>query len=199
MATANESQGLKIAVAAFISLTVILAVTSYFLYSNAASAEARLESERNAQNHSRRAAAAAVAQYDDMRARIGTKAVEYDAAKNEIFAHFKKVDERFEHLSNAVNAAIKTAEQNGAQGPELEDIKLKVQTAIASFRSEPNKTYISSIDRLTEAMENLSLLTTQLSVEYAAVRKSLEGATSVPEGQRKQAPRTKDEVPKTKD
>ncbi len=33
MAAANESQGLKIAVAAFITLTVILTVTSYFLYS----------------------------------------------------------------------------------------------------------------------------------------------------------------------
>ena len=34
MAAANESQGLKIAVAAFVSLSVILAVTSYFMYSN---------------------------------------------------------------------------------------------------------------------------------------------------------------------
>jgi len=33
MASANESQGLKIAVAAFLTLSVILAVTSYFLYS----------------------------------------------------------------------------------------------------------------------------------------------------------------------
>ena len=41
MAAANESQGLKIAVAAFITLTVILTVSSYFLYCNGASAEAR--------------------------------------------------------------------------------------------------------------------------------------------------------------
>ena len=34
MAAANESQGLKIAVAAFITLTVILTVSSYFLYTN---------------------------------------------------------------------------------------------------------------------------------------------------------------------
>ena len=33
MASANESQGLKIAVAAFITLSVILAVACYFLYS----------------------------------------------------------------------------------------------------------------------------------------------------------------------
>ena len=38
----NESQGLKIAVAVFIALSVILAVTSYFLYSNGSVAEARL-------------------------------------------------------------------------------------------------------------------------------------------------------------
>ncbi len=44
MAAANESQGLKIAVAAFIALTVILTVTSYFLYSAYSTAEARLQS-----------------------------------------------------------------------------------------------------------------------------------------------------------
>jgi hypothetical protein len=48
MAAVNESQGLKIAVAAFITLTVILAVTSYFLYSSASSAQARLDSEKDA-------------------------------------------------------------------------------------------------------------------------------------------------------
>jgi hypothetical protein len=41
MAVANESQGLKIAVAAFISLSVILAVACYFLYSAYTMAEAR--------------------------------------------------------------------------------------------------------------------------------------------------------------
>ncbi len=41
MAGANESQGLKIAVAAFITLSVILAVACYFLYSAYNAAEAR--------------------------------------------------------------------------------------------------------------------------------------------------------------
>ena len=47
MAADNESQGLKIAVAAFITLTVILGVSSYFLYANVASAQAMLDSERD--------------------------------------------------------------------------------------------------------------------------------------------------------
>ena len=41
MAAAHESQGLKIAVAALISLSVILAVACYFLYSAYTSADAR--------------------------------------------------------------------------------------------------------------------------------------------------------------
>ena len=199
MTAANESQGLKIAVAAFISLTVILAVTSYFLYANVASAQARLDVALDAERRSKLSANLALSQYDAMRTRIGTKAEEFDAAKEEISANFKRIDERLNNLMNTVNGALQTAEQNGAQGPELEDLKLKVQTGIASYRSEPNRTYISSLNRLTEAMENLAHLTTQLSLKYAAVQKSLERATSVPKGQKDQAPRTKDEAPKTKD
>jgi hypothetical protein len=41
MAKENESRGLKIAVAAFISLSVILAVACYFLYAAYTQAEAR--------------------------------------------------------------------------------------------------------------------------------------------------------------
>jgi len=43
MAAANESQGLKIAVAAFVALAVILAVTTYFGYSQYGQAQAKYE------------------------------------------------------------------------------------------------------------------------------------------------------------
>ena len=51
----------------------------------------------------------------------------------------------------------------------------------SSPRSAASRTrrYISSLDRLHELMENLSLLTTELSLNYVNLRKSLESATSV--------------------
>src|ERR1700688_3710429 len=104
MAAANDSQGLKIAVAAFITFTVILGVTSYFLYSSVANAQAKLDSAREAQQLARRAADMALSHYDEMRTRIGTKAQECDAAKQEISANFKKIEERIDNLINAVNA-----------------------------------------------------------------------------------------------
>lgn len=178
MAAANESQGLKIAVAAFITLTVILTVSSYFLYSNYASAEARRESAEEASAVKAKATNLAVNQYDEIRNKLGVKAGEHEPAKEEIAAHLKKLDERLNALQEQVNATVQKAQASGAQGPELEDAKQNVQKIIASLRSEPNKTYISALDRMSELMDSIALFTTALSVNYVNVRHSLESATT---------------------
>jgi hypothetical protein len=179
MAAANESQGLKIAVAAFITLTVILLVTSYFLYSAYAAAEAQRGSAVEAETKAKSVQNAVIKQYEEMRLKIGTRAEEYDQAKDEISTHFKKVDEALNALSTKVNNAVAKAVAAGASGPELEETKNRIQQAINSYRGEPNKNYISSLDRFTELMENLSVLTTEISLDYSALRQSLESATSV--------------------
>jgi hypothetical protein len=179
MAAANESQGLKIAVAAFITLTVILTVSSYFLYTNGASAEARMQSAEDAKGQAVKAQSLAVNQYDTMRNRIGVKASDFDPANEEITAHQKKLTERLGAILEAVNAGVTKAQQNGAQGPELDEAKQNVQKAITSLQSEPNKTYISAIDRLMEVLENMSLLTTEMALNYLSIRHNLESATNV--------------------
>ncbi len=127
----------------------------------------------------RKAQSLAVTQYEDVRQKVGTKAAEYDQAKEEITAHFKKIDQRLDGMINTVNTAVSKAQAEGAQGTELEDAKQNVQRIVASFHSEPNKTYISSIDRIADLMENLTLLSTELSLNYINLRKSLESSTSV--------------------
>ncbi len=198
MAAADESRGLKIAVAAFLTLSVMLTVTSYFLYASAATAQARLDSERDARMMAKKTTELAVGQYDEIRTRVGIKAVEFDAAKAEVSANLKNVDERLGNLIDAVRAAIRTAQPNGAQVPELEEAKLKVQKAIASYRGEPNKNYTSALERMTELLESLASLTTQLSRNYAGVRKNAEETTSGVKDQKDQAPKTKDQGPTTK-
>jgi hypothetical protein len=179
MAAANESQGLKIAVATFIALTVLMIVTSYFLYTAYSQADARLTSANEQLAQKSRESDLALKQYEEVRGKVGTKNAEYDQAKEEINAHFKKMDQRLETVTTAVNAAVQKAQADGAQGTELEEAKQNVQKIIASLRSEPNKSYISSIDRMQELFENLSLLTTELALNYVNLRKSLESATSV--------------------
>jgi hypothetical protein len=179
MAAANESQGLKIAVAAFIALTVILTVTCYFLYSAYAAADAQKTAAQEEASKQGKAASIALNQYEEVRGRVGTKTAEYDQAKEEIGAHFKKIDQRLDGMINAVNTAVGKAQAEGAQGTELEETKQRIAQIAASMRSEPNKAYISSLDRAAELMENLALLSTELSLNYVGLRKSLESATSV--------------------
>jgi len=179
MAAANESQGLKIAVAAFIALTVILTVTSYFLYSGYSQADARLTSANEDLQKKSQAASLALTQYDEIRGKVGTRATEPDQAKEEINAAFKKVDQRLDEMIGKVNAAIQRVQTEGAQGTELEEAKQNVQKIVSSIKSEPNKTFVSSMDRMAELMDNISILATEVSLNYVNLRKSLESATSV--------------------
>jgi HAMP domain-containing protein len=179
MAASNDSQGLKIAVAVFIALAVILAVTSYFLYSNGAAAEARLATATDKLQNADKAQRIQQTQIEELRNRIGVRTEEADAIKNEIEAHYKKVNERLDALGNAVNTTLQKAQAAGAQQQELQDLQDRMRQAIQSFRGEKNLNYISSLDRLTELMENLALLTTQIGVNYVDVRKALESATNV--------------------
>jgi hypothetical protein len=178
MAAANESQGLKIAVAAFVTLTVILAVTSYFLFSAYSKSEAQFEAAQEKLRTAQKAQNDAVNQYDDFRKIAGVRAEEADPAKAEVAAYFKKTDERIGNLATSVSAAIKQAQDAGATAAELEDAKAKVQTIVTSYRNEPNKNFISTQDRLVELLENLTLLSTQLSANYVGIRRGLESSNT---------------------
>src|SRR3954447_18145325 len=102
----NDSQGLKIAVAAFVSLTVILAVTSYFLYSNYSRTYEQLTAAESKAATSQKAASDALLQYEEFRKRIGTRGEDYEAAKAEIAAEQKKVDDDLNTLIGQANEAI---------------------------------------------------------------------------------------------
>ncbi len=179
MAASNDSQGLKIAVAVFIALSVILAVTSYFLYSNGSAAEARLATQTEKANAAQKAQNIQQAQIEELRNRIGVRTEEADAIKNEIDTHYKRVYERLDALGNKVNTVLQKAQAAGAQQQELQELQDRVRQGIQMFRAENNRNYISSLDRLTEVMENLALLTTQMGVDFVDVRRSLESATNV--------------------
>jgi hypothetical protein len=179
MAASNESQGLKIAVAVFIALSVILAVTCYFLYSNYSVADARMVKANDDLNNSKKAQSIQQDHIEKLRGRIGVRAEEAEAAQAEIDTHYKKVNAVLDELGNKVNTAMQKVQQSGAQPQELQDLQGRVQQAIQSFRAENNRNYISSLDRMTELMENLSLLTTEMGANYLDLRHALESATKV--------------------
>ncbi len=178
-AEANESQGLKIAVAAFVTLTVALAVTSYFLYSFYSQSEAKLESKEKEAAAQQETARNRTRDWDELRQLAGARAADFVEAKAEVTTFLNKNGVRINHLVDATNAAIQKAQQAGTDSKDLEEARTRVQTIVNSYLTEPNKNLISTLDRLTELLENISLLSTEMSSNYLGLRKSLESTTSV--------------------
>jgi hypothetical protein len=175
MTESSESQGLKIAVSSLITLTVILGVACYFLFAELSSVRARLAAARDHQVKAEHSARLALTQYDEMRRLVGTKAEEPDASIKEIIAELKRIEERSDKAINEIHAAVETAKQNGAQGAELEEAERQVQQILAAYHSDPNKSLMSSLDRLAEVLAKLSVVTSQLSLKHVGVTKQLEG------------------------
>ena len=179
MAAANESQGLKIAVAVFVTFTVLLAVATYFSYTAYSQAEAKLTASEGKLATSNKASSDALTQIEALRADIGLKSEDADAIKTENKANLKKIDDEVTALTTQVNEMVTKAQAAGATGPELEDAKAKVQQIAASYREDPDKLYNSALNRISSLLKNLALLTTQVSLNYVDVKRNLEGADGV--------------------
>jgi hypothetical protein len=179
MAAANESQGLKIAVAAFVSLTVILAVTSYFLYSNYSQTFEQLNAARDKESKAQTALSNAIGERDEMRKLIGSRTEETEAARNEIKAEQKKVDEKIAGIPQRVDAAVAKAQAAGVTGPEVQETRDTIRRLVQEYQSEPNKSYISSLSRAADIFDNYSALNASLATNYTNLKRTLEAANSV--------------------
>jgi hypothetical protein len=179
MAAAFESRRLKLVVAVFSTLSVVLLVTSCFLYSAYSGAIQAARKAGLAERVALKQYDEAVKQYHGLRAKIGARAEAYDAVSLETSVQMKKVDQRLGALVEAVHSAVAKAQAAGAAGPELEEMKNQIQKLVSSFQSEPNKTYLSALDRFVGLMEQLSLMTTEMSLRYLDVRRALESAAVV--------------------
>jgi hypothetical protein len=177
MAAANDSQGLKIAVAVFVTLSVLLAVTTYFGFSEYGKAESQRKTAEEKTAQAQKASNDALADVELLRKEIGLRSEGSEAVKNEIKKEYDKIDKDLDALITEATAAVAKAQAAGAQGTDLEDAKARVQQIVKTYQGEPDKTFMSSLDRMTDLLKNLSLLTTQLSINYTEVKRGLEGSS----------------------
>ena len=179
MAASNESQGLKIAVAVFVTLTVLMAVSTYFAYKAFTEADAKLTASESKLATANKAQSDALGQVEVLAKYIGSKSTEADAIKTERDNDYKKIDAEIKSIETQVDAAVAQAQAVGASGHELDEAKSKVRQLTNAYMADPNKNYMSSLARLTDLMKSLTALTTRMSFNYVDVKRGLEGANGV--------------------
>jgi hypothetical protein len=180
----NDSQGLKIAVAAFVSLTVILAVTSYFLYSSYSKTSEQLAEATSKASQTTTALDKRNRAFTELSARAGYEKfadpqAEPQALMDEIKKDQEKANVKLAEASKAVADMVGGAQQQGAKDPRLAELTQRTDQIVRDFMGEKTTTFASSIDRLVELVSNLSQLTAALAVDNVGLRGQLTSVNQI--------------------
>ncbi|WP_152054062.1 hypothetical protein [Tautonia marina] len=182
MASANESQGLKIAVAIFVSLTVILAVTSYFLYSEYSKANQDATTARNEATQANTKASQANNNLISVLDRAGYQVQSDTAAVLTTIDTDQQalVASLSEQLAEA-NQTIQQAQQDGATGTEVARYRENLTGLIQTFTDEStlSPTLKGSLETLAALTANQSRLATALATDNVRLRRQLENVDNV--------------------
>lgn len=183
MAAANESQGLKIAVAIFVSLTVILSVATYFVYSEYSKSEEKLADATQKASQNQQAASKALADFQTVRDRSGYQTLN-DA--QQVVEGIRKdqegLIEKLADMEQAVSAAISRVRDAGAPAEEVNQFQTDLQRITQRFQEETqldSATLKSSLETLTELISNTNQLATSLAANNVRLRRDLESINQV--------------------
>lgn len=179
--SAQDNQGLKIAVAVFVTLSVVLAVATYFGFSNSSFYYEKMDQATKDASQAKQAQGTLQHQFEELKELAGYPKVE-DAKvaeqiksdreeQNKAVAAIRgRMDQIFNQIREASDANI---------GPEVQKIYEAANSAAESFQNEPNRTQASAINRLISLMTNESELMAYVTADYAATRKELEASNQI--------------------
>lgn len=186
MASGNDSQGLKIAVAIFVSLTVILAVATYFMYSEYAKSSELLVAAKNEVSQKTQAASQALTDFRNLRDRAGYRdKSDPKAIMDEIGKDQTKLLEKLETAAQEMEQVISKAQEAGASAEEIQTFRgnlAQIRQRLADESSQ-DPTLRSTIDTLADIAENQARLTTALAVDNLNLRGRLASVDSVNKSQ----------------
>lgn len=182
MASGNESQGLKIAVAIFVSLSVILGVLSYFMYSEYAKASEQMAAAKSDAQQKTTAAAQALNDFKTLRDRAGYRALnDPKAVIDEITKDQQVLVDKINASAQEQIAAITKSQQAGASAAELETYRGNLQQIVQRFQDESTQdpTFKSSLDTEADLVANQARLVTALALDNVKLRSDLAQVDSV--------------------
>ena len=180
--SSSESQGIKIALVAFVVLTVILGVSVYFTASNSSLSASKLDAANKEKTEEQGKARVFLEQANFFRTKAGYATQEdFDAAKAAMTKDLQRITAVIQAIGARTATAVNEAKKAGDSNPKLDQLVQAVQSDIQAIVSEPseNQIYLKTFDRLALVLSNQSDLMTQLALNYQGLRGTLESANKV--------------------
>lgn len=177
-ASANDNQGLKIAVGLLSALSVILAVSTYLGFAENAKTGEKLVAADKSASDAKANEGRVQSQYSDLRERVGVAKIDESAVTDELKKQMDALTQAVQAIpAQAQNIVAKA--QGPAGGGNAQTALDELNTAADSFASEPNKTLLASLTRMSDLMQKISNLSTEIAVSAEGTRKELEAANQV--------------------
>jgi hypothetical protein len=176
MAAANESQGLKIAVAAFVTLTVVLAVATYLAYSSYSEASAKLADAESKLATSTQEYNRLDQNLSALKQRAGYgRLEEFEAVTKAIDDDNKKLEAQLAAINDQIRQTAQQYQQSGgdpAKVTELVNAANQLTSAVTSLPAQ-NRTFVDVQARLLELLGNTAQLSEQYALDNEGLRTSL--------------------------
>lgn len=177
----NDNQGLKIAVVVFVTLSVVLAVATYFGFSNASFYNEKMEQALKDADQAKQAQASLQRSFEDLKHEAGYEKTDDSAVLDQITKDRQKLNDEVNKLRLKVEEVVNNyrASAGGAANPQVDQFADSATTAAQSLTSEPKRTLTSTIDRMLDLLGNQSQLLTAVALDYQTVRKELEAVNQI--------------------
>lgn len=176
MASGNESQGLKIAVAVLVALTVMLLVGTYFVYSEYSKASEQLAAAKGEASQKATLASNALRDMQSIRDRAGyTEQPDAKSTLDQITKDQEALVQKVSALHAEITAALDAAQKAGANPAELERLRGNLDQQVRRWTDESTQspTLRSSLDTAIDLAVNQGKLSAALALDDILLRGQL--------------------------
>ncbi|HEU5118011.1 MAG TPA: hypothetical protein VFT74_15410 [Isosphaeraceae bacterium] len=177
----NDNQGLKIAVVVFVTLSVVLAVATYFGFSNASFYNEKMNQAVQDASQAKQAQGELQRAFEELKREAGYEKTDDSAVLDQIAKDRTKLNEDVNKLRLKVEEVVNgyKGAAGAAGNPQVDQFADSARTAAESLTNEPKRTLTSTIDRMLDLLGNQSQLLTAVSLDYQSVRKELESVNQI--------------------
>lgn len=177
-AAQNENQGLKIAVACFVMLSVILAVTTYFGFKSYSESEKRLATAESDLKNEKDEHAKKQRILNDAKDKIGLSKTDDAELVKAIAKYREDIKRKVEGSVEEGKRAIAQYKDSGGASPKVDELSQSLETILSGL-NDPAQSLTGLADRLQELLHNQSMIATNLGLEFKNTRSILEAMNEV--------------------
>ncbi|HWE35362.1 MAG TPA: hypothetical protein VG406_02235 [Isosphaeraceae bacterium] len=194
----NEAQGLKIATIIFVSLSLILAVTTYLGYDSAMQASAKETKAKQEMDTAKKQLGDRTREFREFRGLVwgqeGEKLESPDEMKNALTRNLNRIKDASADIAGDIRKKVNDAQAKGTNRQEIAQLSEGIDQAVKRLAAEQSLTLESRIATLLDLLRLQTHLASEFALDNVDLRTTLEGVNASNDVRVKNAEQARDKA-----